>query len=145
MKYRSVIGLFTGRRTSIIRATICAAVFVGCYDASMPPTEPISVPGPVHPPSTVGSIAGFVYDESHSCIVGSRVEIMDGPQKGAAYTQTFCDWWGYEEDNGYVFNNLPRSESVTLRATADGYDSAEIRATASNPYSYTTRIMLKKK
>jgi hypothetical protein len=72
------------------------------------------------------------------------VQLVDGPQAGAVFLQTVCGFWDYGEDLGYSFHNLPFA-TYTLRASADGYESAEIHATPSNPYQYTTMIVLKKK
>jgi hypothetical protein len=94
--------------------------------------------------TAVGSIAGFVIDKSDECIIGARVEMIDGPQAGAVFVQTVCGFWDYGEDLGYSFHKLPVGASITLRATAAGYKMAETRGWATNPYQYTTMVTLVK-
>ena len=142
---------FTATRTSILGALVCAAFLTGC-DGASEPVGPITSARPYAPdpqpttpePQHNGSIAGFVIDQSHQCIVGARVELIDGPQAGAVFVQTVCGFWDYGDDNGYSFNELPVGIAVTMRATAKGYVPAEILAMPTNPYSYTTMIVLKK-
>lgn len=128
---------FRQARTSIVGAIVCASFLTGCKDAFepvAPPTDP-----------TNGSIAGFVIDESDQCIIGARVELIDGPQAGAVFVQTVCGFWDYGADLGYSFHDLPFGIPVTVRATAEGYESANRRVAPTNPYSYTTIIVLTKK
>jgi hypothetical protein len=70
--------------------------------------------------------------------------MVDGPQAGAVFVQTVCGFWDYGEDLGYSFHGLPFGVTVTLRATADGYKTAETRGVATNPYQYTTMLTLVK-
>jgi hypothetical protein len=91
-----------------------------------------------------GSIAGFVIDKSDACIIGARAEMIDGPQAGAVFVQTVCGFWDYGEDLGYSFHGLPFGATVTLRASADGYKTAETRGVATDPYQYTTMLTLVK-
>ena len=70
--------------------------------------------------------------------------MMDGPRAGDSFLQTVCGFWDYGEDLGYSFNDLPIGITVTLRASAIGYRSVELRATPTNPYQYTTMIRLTK-
>lgn len=129
-------------------ALVLAMLAIGCDGTSDPAAPPI-VPTwdePYAPrPSGGGlsnlSVAGFVLEASEACIIGARVEVMDGPRQGDSFVQTRCGFWDYGADLGYSFNGLP-AKPVTLRATADGYKPAEIVATPTNPYQYTTYITL---
>lgn len=141
---------FTAARTSILGALFCAAFLTGCDGASEPvgpltPARPSAPdPQPITPePQHNGSIAGFVINQSGECIVGARVELIDGPQAGAVFAQTYCDVWGYGDDNGYSFHDLPLG-NTTVRATAKGYLDAEITVVPTSSYSYTTMIVLKR-
>jgi hypothetical protein len=141
---------FTQARTSILGALACAALMTGCKDArelvAPPSTDRTTSPGPLtpgaHPTNT--SIAGFVIDKSDQCIIGARVEVIDGPRAGAAFVQTVCGFWDYGDDLGFSFHELPVGTPVTVRATANGYKPADTRAVPTNPYSYTTMIVLTK-
>jgi hypothetical protein len=94
--------------------------------------------------TSAASLAGFVIDAAEHCINGARLELIDGPRAGAVIVQEGeCDFWGYG-DGGYSFNDLPLGVPATIRATASGYQSAEVRAVPTNPYSYTTMIVLTK-
>jgi hypothetical protein len=126
---------FTAARTSILGVLVCAAFLTGCDGGS----EPV---GPITPgPQLKGAIAGQVIDESAECIIGARVELIDGPQAGAVFVQTSCGW---DYSTGYLFSGLPRGLTMTVRATAKGYLPAETLARPTNPSSYTTMIVLKK-
>jgi len=109
-----------------------------------PATAPALSPEGSQPIATDGTIAGFVIDRSDQCIIGARVELIDGPRAVAAFVQTVCGFWDYGEDIGYSFHNLPIGMAVTVRAAATGYKPAEVRGVASMPYSYTTMIVLTK-
>lgn len=152
MRRSSFFDRFTPRRTSLVCVVVCG-VLLACEDTAAPtnpaavtqPEPPAPPPAPAGPSTALGSIAGFVIDdELRDCIIGARVVLVDGPQAGAVFEQTVCGFWDYGDDLGYSFHNLPFAQH-TLRATADGYESAEIRATPSNPFQYTTMIVLKKK
>lgn len=153
--------LFTRAQASLAGALVCAAALGGCVDAGDPlgpGSDPIGATQPARPgtdPVTgrpgggtprgqlhVGTIAGFVIDESDECIMGARVELVDGPQAGAVFVQTVCGFWDYGHDLGYSFHGLPTGAPLTVRATAEGYRSAETRAAPTSPYSYTTMIVL---
>lgn len=145
---------FTATRTSILGALVCSAFLTGC-DGASEPVVPIADPTTSAPPSAPepqpitpasqhdGSVAGFVIDESQ-CVIGARVELLDGPHAGAVFVQTMCDFWGYGDDTGFVFHELPLGKAVTVRATAKGYLPAEILAIPKRSYSYTTMIALRK-
>jgi hypothetical protein len=141
-RLRLVSASFTRTRASILGAIVSAALLSGCKDALEPVAPPVSstplTPGAQH---TGGSIAGFVIDEAEQCIIGARVELIDGPRAGAVFVQTECGFWDYG-DVGYSFNDLPLGLPTTIRATASHYQSAEMRAVPTNPYSYTTMIVL---
>lgn len=148
-RLRLVSASFTWTCASILGAIVSAALLTGCKDAPEPVAPPVSstpltpVPQPA-PQPTGGSIAGFVIDAAEHCIVGARVELIDGPQAGAVVVQGGeCGFWDYG-DVGYSFNDLPLGVPATIRATASGYQSAEVRAVATNPFSYTTMIVLTK-
>ena len=144
-----------------LKALVLGVLLIGCDGTSDPaaphpgPSNPVTPttppqPEPINPvnppapsPSANNSIAGFVIDASESCIVGARVEVIDGPLAGASFVQTKCGFWDYGADIGYAFNGLP-GKPVTLRATAEGYKTAEVVGTPTNPYSYTTYIILTK-
>lgn len=70
-----------------------------------------------------GFIWGQVLKESGMCIRGAVVEIVDGPGIGLKSGQPDeCDAWDYV---GYEFHDLPLGATVTLRATASGYQPAD--------------------
>jgi len=144
---------FTLARASVLGALVCAALLLGCQNAAEPvaqPTKPTTATPPPTPPptpsapSTTGSIAGFVIDKSEQCIIGARVEMIDGPRAGDVFVQTVCGFWDYGDDLGYSFHDLPLGIPVTVRATAQGYRPADRRVAPTNPYSYTTMIVLTK-
>jgi hypothetical protein len=71
----------------------------------------------VRPPS--GFIWGQVLKESGLCIRGAMVEIIEGPGMGRKSGQPDnCGAWDYD---GFSFDDLPLGATVTLRATASGY------------------------
>lgn len=111
-----------------------------------PPPPPSPPPVPALPPGTPAnaSIAGFVIDESDECIIGARVELIDGPRAGAVFVQTVCGFWDYGEDIGFSFHDLPVGIPVTVRATANGYKPAERRVIPTSTYSYSTMIVLRR-
>ena len=77
----------------------------------------ISCPHP--PPEASGFIWGQVLEESGVCIRGAMVEIVEGPGIGRKSGQPDnCGPWDYD---GFWFNDLPSGATVTLRATASGY------------------------
>jgi hypothetical protein len=135
------------KHLGLIPTLVCAVLLIGCDGTSNPaaaPIVPATWPEPHTPPKAGSghlSIAGFVLDASESCIVGARVEVIDGPLKGESFVQTKCGFWDYGADLGYSFNGLPE-QPVTLRATASGYKTAEITVMPTNPYQYTTYIVL---
>ena len=90
------------------------------------------------------TIAGFVLDSSDNCIVGARVELMNGSTASATFTQTVCGFWDYGDDLGFSFHNLAAGVPMTVRASAPGYKTGQIIATPSNPYQYTNYIYLAK-
>jgi hypothetical protein len=96
---------------------------------------------PAGTPLYPGTVAGFVLTEADECIIGAQVEVVDGPRAGSRVTQTTCGFWDYGIENGYAFT-FSSGEAVTFRATAAGYKPAQIRAFPTNPYQYTTYIVL---
>jgi hypothetical protein len=88
---------------------------LGCGDAAAPvPQSP-----PPTPTATSGFIWGQVLDQSGLCLDGGVVEIVDGPGIGEKSGQPDgCNAWDYV---GYEFRDLPAGATVTLRATASGY------------------------
>jgi hypothetical protein len=128
-------------------AVLILVLAVACSRSELP-TGPTTATQPptagAQPTTTNGTIAGFVIDESDQCIIGARVELIDGPRAGVAFVQTVCGFWDYGDDIGYSFHNLPIGMPVTVRATAKGYKPAENRVAATMPYSYTTMIVLTK-
>ena len=131
----------------LIPALVLVVLLIGCdgtHDPAAPPSG-LTWDEPYAPPTQGGgssnlSVAGFVIEADESCIIGARVEVIDGPRKGASFVQTKCGFWDYG-DIGYVFNGLPGGP-VTLRATAEGYRTADKVGTPTNPYQYTTYIVL---
>jgi hypothetical protein len=106
------------------------------------PVAPTPDPEPYTP---TGSIAGFVLDESEQCIVGARVELRVDETHSNVFTQTVCaGFWDYLPNQGFAFHELPLGAVFTLRATAPGYRQGEARASAMNPFQYTTYITLEK-
>ncbi len=137
----------TSARSSLLGAAVCVSLLTGCLELDEPMIHPMGPATPTSPlpsPATRGSIAGFVFDKFYQCIIGARVEVLDGTQAGAVVVQTICDVWGYGSDNGYLFNDLPIGTAVTIRVTANGYEPVERRADPANPYSYTSDVILTK-
>jgi hypothetical protein len=135
------------QRLSLTAAAL-AALLIGCdvaSDPAAPPSDPVTWNEPYAPGggSSNLSIAGFVIDESEQCIIGALVQVVDGPRKGASFVQTVCGFWDYGENLGYSFHGLP-GQPVTLRATAEGYRTAEVVGTPTNPFQYRTFIILTK-
>jgi hypothetical protein len=131
---------------SRLGAPALAAVLIGCADASAPigSTYATAATSPLARSAT-GSIAGFVIDDAENCIVGARIEVVDGTQAGSRFTQTMCGFWDYGEDNGFAFHDLTADVPVTITASADGYTSRTIEAMPANPYSYSIMIVLTKR
>ena len=139
------------RSIRFVITLICAAFLSACLDGrERLPTYPITTepptntPTPQPPIAAIGSIAGFVIDADEQCIIGARVEMIDGPQAGKSFVQTVCGFWDYGADLGYSFHNLPAGVAVTIRATAEGYKPAEKTAVPTNPFQYTTMIVVTK-
>ncbi len=137
------------KRLLLCPAIILAVFLVGCDGGSDPaaPSEPVTWTDPYSRPLEGGTghlaIAGFVIDASEECIVGARVEVIDGPRAGASFVQTKCGFWDYGADIGYSFQGLPH-QPVLLRATANGYKTADVVGTPAMPYQYTTYIVMTK-
>jgi hypothetical protein len=73
------------------------------------------------PPPLSGIIWGQVLGEGEGCIRGGMVEIVAGPGIGRTSGQPdppLCNPWG---EDGFWFYDLPLGATVTLRATAPGY------------------------
>lgn len=146
-RLRLVSVSFPPTRAFILGAIVSIALLSGCKGAPETAAPFVdstpSVPEPAQH-DTGGSIAGFVIDAAEHCINGARLELIDGPLAGAAIVQGGdCDFWGYG-DGGYAFSDLPLGVPATIRVSASGYQSAEVRAVPTNPYSYTTTIVLTK-
>lgn len=128
-------------------AVLILVLAVACSSCELPTSATTGAqppPAGAQPPTTYGTIAGFVIDESDQCVIGARVELINGPRAGTAFVQTVCGFWDYGDDIGYSFHDLPVGMSVTVRATAQGYKPAEMTAAPTNPYSYTNLIVLTK-
>jgi hypothetical protein len=95
---------------------------LGCSDTAAPVSQsppPTPQSPPSTPPATSGFIWGQVLKESGPCIRGAMVEIVEGPGIGQKSGQPDnCGPWDYD---GFWLNNLPPGATVTLRATASGY------------------------
>lgn len=68
------------------------------------------------------SLGGHIWGKvlgAAGCIRGAMVEIVAGPGLGRTSSQTdTCDPW---DEGGFFFDDLPWGTTVTLRATAPGY------------------------
>lgn len=71
-------------------------------------------------PPLTGSLWGQVFGEDSAlCLQGAMVEIVAGPGMGRRSGQpATCDPWSYD---GWFLNDLQLGATVTLRATAPGY------------------------
>jgi len=71
----------------------------------------------------LGITWGKVLGEGVGCIRGAMVEIVAGPGLGRTSGQPdTCDPWN---EDGFWFYDLPLGATVTLRATASGYQSED--------------------
>lgn len=78
------------------------------------------------PPQGTGGIGGYVFAGSDgNCLVGARIELVDGPRAGEAIQQTACP---FGDAYGYYFRDLALNTRVTFRASAPGYKTAEFNA-----------------
>src|SRR6478736_145468 len=102
----------------LTRALLVFVLAVSCSRSELttaPAAPARPSPESSQPTLGYGTIAGFVIDRSDQCIIGARVELIDGPGAGAASVQTVCGFWDYGEDIGYAFHNLPVGMEVTVR------------------------------
>jgi hypothetical protein len=79
-----------------------------------------------------GHIWGKVLGEGVGCLRGAAVEIVAGPGMGRMSSQPdppACDPWSEE---GFQFDELPLGGTVTLRATALGYQPKDSVVVVSN-------------
>ena len=91
---------------------------LGCGDTAAPSQSP-----PPAQPAMSGFIWGQVLKESGLCIRGAVVEIVGGPGIGLKSGQPDeCGAWDYV---GYELRDLPLGATVTLRATALGYQQED--------------------
>ena len=146
---------FISKGAHSVGLLFCAVVWTGCGDGDWSTPAPIILTDPTTSPRA--SIAGFVREEGagfvfngDQCLIGARVEMIDGPHAGAVSVQTECEPW-YDSFPGYYFLDLPFGIPVTLRASAKGYTPTEIRAVPANlpvpswdARFYTTTILLTK-
>jgi hypothetical protein len=96
----------------------CFVLCLGCGDTAAPVSQS-PPPTPPTPTTTSGFLWGQVLDQSGLCLHGGVVEIVDGPGTGRRSGQPDgCSAWDYV---GYEFRDLPLGATVTLRATASGY------------------------
>jgi len=79
-------------------------------------------PPPTPPSQSTGGIGGYIFAGSvGNCLVGARVELVDGPRAGEAIQQRDCP---FGDAYGYYFQDLPLNTRVTFRASAPGYKTA---------------------
>ena len=94
---------------------------LACGDIAAPVSS-TPVP-PSTPTGTSGYVWGQVLGQSGVCLSGGEVEIVGGPGIGRKSSQPDeCNAWDY---TGYEFRDLPAGATVTLRATAPGYQAQD--------------------
>jgi hypothetical protein len=133
--------------TLFCAVSLTACMGIGDEDVDMP-TGTTSPPPDLTPMAESGRIGGFVYDESHNCIIGARVEITDGLRAGWATSQGSCSPWDYGDDVGFLFFDLPIALPVTLRASAEGYTPVVVQGATTSwriPYPLTDIVLKKAK
>src|SRR5512133_1551788 len=118
------------RSSSPLLGSLLVVLSLGCGEPAAP-TRQSSPPTPPTPTATGGLISGYVVDASGGCVSGAVVEIVAGPGVGRKSNQSVpCTAWSY--GGGYEFRNLPLDATVTLRATAPGYQSQDRQVVVGN-------------
>ncbi len=90
-----------------------------------------SAGGPTGPDSPLASTAqapvrlwGMVVDATGACVADAIVEVVAGQHAGQRVTQTTpCGVW--DEDGGFVFDDLTAGVGMLLRASAAGWRTDE--------------------
>jgi hypothetical protein len=96
-------------------AFVSLLIAMGCNKDFELPTNP-------PPPQGTGGIGGYIFAGTDgNCLVGARVELVDGPRAGEVIQQSDCP---FGDGYGYYFQNLPLNTRVTFRASAPGYKTA---------------------
>jgi hypothetical protein len=84
----------------------------------------------------------MVVDPFEVCVDGAVVEIASGPGKGLKGTPlASCDAWDWE--GGFLIYGLVPGDSITIRASASGYQDAEktfVPSTAERPQVSTITL-----
>jgi hypothetical protein len=99
------------RRTLIVGVVVLSGA---CrHESVTAPTVPVSLPAPVAPaPLPAFGLVGDVHDTAGRLLAQARVEVLDGPQKGAVAVTN--------DAGAYVFEAIFTSR-FTLRASKEGY------------------------
>lgn len=105
--------------SSPLVGSLLVVLGLGCAEPTVP------TPSPPPPTATGGGfISGYVLDQSGVCLSGAVVEIVEGSGVGRKSNQSGgCTAWDY--GNEYEFRDLQLGATVTLRATAPGYQSQD--------------------
>jgi len=101
---------------------LLATMFLpGCTEAAPSAPSPLPQGGG----SSQTSVWGKVIEESGSCILNARIEVVQGQRLGETMTQdTPCGYWDYA--GGFEFKNLTPGIGMTLRASAPGYVAKDV-------------------
>lgn len=95
---------------------------VSCEKGVNSPTAPL--PPATAPAPTLGGVGGYVVSASGACIIGARVQAVDGVRAGETVSQSDCP---YGDAYGYWIDDLPIGTTVTIRASAVGFKPQEIQ------------------
>jgi hypothetical protein len=100
---------------------------------ALTPAPELDATPPPSPTSRSGSafIWALVVDQSGICIAGGTIYVVSGPSAGQTFVQDpYCDAWSYS--GGVFFGDLSPGVTMTLRASAPGYESLERMAVAAS-------------
>ena len=127
------------RRLTAGACFVLTALASGCgADVNTPPAPPAHVTTsgpPTFPPSPPATPSAFIWamvvDPSGICIAGATIQVVSGPGAGQTFVQdSDCDAWAYS--GGVWFGNLVSGVTMTLRASAVGYNAMEKTAVAAS-------------
>ncbi len=100
------------------RAVVAALILSGCYGEGVPPA--------LVAPDPAVSLWGMVITDSGVCVHDATVRVVRGQGLGrSAAQETPCGAWDYA--GGFVFNRLIPGVEMTLRISAPGYVTEDIR------------------